>query len=103
MLLFLEGYDYGTFCAMYGFCSGFLFVVLSSGPISSEKSSAFMQQWGLILLAILTNRGSANWSKMDQFENLSKIYLNSCILSPILWAVFGHIGGLPIGPELSNF
>ena len=28
---------------------------------------------------------------------------NSCILGPILWAVVDILGGLPIGPQLSNF
>ena len=28
---------------------------------------------------------------------------NSCIWGPILWAVLDILGGLPIGPELSNF
>ncbi len=68
--------------------------------------------------AVLKNRESANWLKMDQFENFSSISCTksklkggqfneknaySCILEPILWAVLDILEGLPIGPELSNF
>ncbi len=77
-----------------------------------------MSIWGPILRAVLKHRESANRPKIDQFENFSSISCtksklkggqfneknaNSCILGPILWAVVDRLGGLPIGPELSNF
>ena len=55
---------------------------------------------------------------LDRFENFLNNYrtktklkgghfngknANSCIWGPTLWAVWDVLGGLPIGPELSNF
>ena len=77
-----------------------------------EKNCQFIV-WGPKLQAVWRNR-----PKMDQFEKCLIIYCtksklkgeqlieknaNSCILGPILWAVLDILGGLPIGPELSNF
>ena len=41
-----EGYDYGTFCAIYGFSVvDFFLSCLSSGPISSDTTSLFTQRF----------------------------------------------------------
>ena len=64
-----------------------------------EKYCQFIV-WGPKLQALWRNRGSANWPKMDKFENISIIYCtksklkggqfneknaNSCILGPMLF------------------
>ena len=44
-----EGYDYGTFCAIYGFSVvDFFLSCLSSGPISSDTTSLFTQRFQVL-------------------------------------------------------